>query len=366
MATGFSASVQVRGNYNRSPCRYGEKQSFMRLRKLAYFGKLMPSNQNGETLVSILICSKDRREELISLVRVLNQLDTRYRIEIIVVEETDDPSPISGAQYISHPVENRGIPYARNLALAHVSGEIIIFLDDDCMICDDWLDELLKPFEDTAVAGVQGGVSVPDATAAIGWAESMLGFPGGGVRRILESKGQFQETREISTLNCAYRKWVIDEIGGFNNQLKFGGEDYVLAKQACKLGRCIFAPKAVVNHEPRGHLLKIWEWFIRRGQADIDVLRNSDQQERTLISVIKSSLTLKIILLLLLAFFFSDQTLILILLFVLAHVFLQYIRHFKLWRLSKAPFYYLMILPLVKFIMDIGMDWGRLRGLGLV
>ena len=225
---------------------------------------------NGRCAVSILICSRDRRLSLESLVATLKNMITKHPFEIVVVEETDKPDPIAGTRYIPHPVTNRGIPYARNLAMDNANGEIIAFLDDDCRVYDGWLDTLLDPFQDLSVVGVQGGVTVPESANAIGWAESILGLPGGGIRRVLNAKGKLQETREISTLNCAYRRWVIEKVGGFEQKLKIAGEDYVLAKKACDHGQCFFVPNAMVSHDTRGSLIKIWYWFIRRGRAEIE------------------------------------------------------------------------------------------------
>ena len=314
-------------------------------------------------LISILICSSDRRKDLEKLIDSLKGVNTAYAYEIVVVEETDYPLPIDGIRYIPHPVCNRGIPYARNLALANAKGNIVVFLDDDCQIYDGWLDKLLQPFDDFSVVGIQGGVTAPDSTNAIGWAESILGFPGGGISRILKANRKVQETREISTLNCAYRKWVIQEVGGFDDRLKFGGEDYVFAKLACNYGRCLFVPEATVNHEARGSLIKIWQWFSRRGLADVDVIRIVLQSDRTFLTLIKSSLTIKLFTFLLTVLFSPYFNGFLIPLILLMYVFFQYARYFGAWRSSKAPFSALIVLPLVKVVMDIGMDWGRIRGL---
>ena len=64
---------------------------------------------------------------------------------------------MEGVKYVSHPLANRGFPFARNLAIRHASGDILVFLDDDCMIQGDWLAQLLEAFKTPAVVGVQGG-----------------------------------------------------------------------------------------------------------------------------------------------------------------------------------------------------------------
>jgi len=323
----------------------------------------MTSNKIKENLISILICSRDRRKDLEKLIDSLKNMDTAYLFEIVVVEETNNPIPIDGVQYISHPVANRGIPYARNLTLANANGQIVVFLDDDCRIHNGWLDSLLEPFKDESVVGVQGGVTVPESTSAIGWGESILGVPGGGIRRVMQSKGDVQETREISTLNCAYRRWVIDRAGGFEKKLKITGEDYLLAKQVCHYGRCLFVPGAMVSHEARGSLIKIWHWFIRRGRAEVDVIRTGKQKDTNFWTVLKSSLTIKLIVLIMIAILLADGAGIFVLFCLLAYLLAQYVRYYKAWRTSQASFMSLILLPVVKLTMDMAMDVGRFRGI---
>ena len=112
-----------------------------------------------------------------------------HSCEIIVVEETDEPSSLPGIIYVPHPVKNKGIAYARNLALSKASGDLIVFIDDDCTPEDGWIDKLIDPFVDKSTIGVQGGVSIPANASAIGWAETLLGFPDGGIKRIIEADG---------------------------------------------------------------------------------------------------------------------------------------------------------------------------------
>ncbi|MBW1997079.1 MAG: glycosyltransferase [Deltaproteobacteria bacterium] len=314
--------------------------------------------QNG--LVSILICSKDRRRELENLVDTLKAMDTQHPFEIVVVEETDKPMPLKGARYVSHPVANKGIPYARNLALSHGRGEIIVFLDDDCIIHDQWLDKLLAPFEDGSVVGVQGGVTVPPHTNATGWVEAIVGVPGGNIRRVLEAKGKNIETREISTLNCAYRRRAVDKVGGFDSRLKITGEDYVLAKKICRLGRCLFVPDAMVSHEARGRLSLIWRWFIRRGRADIDVIKVTGWDMPKFIWLLRSSILLKILALGLICTLLPGLVVLFLSTAIVGYFLSQYARYYATWKKARISLRPLVLIPAVKFVMDLAIDTGRI------
>jgi GT2 family glycosyltransferase len=227
---------------------------------------------------------------------------------------------------------------------------------------DGWLDRLLLPFVDGSVIGVQGGVTTPQSSNAIGWAESILGFPGGGIKRVFQARGNNQETLEISTLNCAYRKWVVEKVGGLEEKLKFGGEDYLLAKKASTYGRCLFVPNAMVSHEARGKLSKIWHWFVRRGRAEVDVIRSRSQRQLTAWRLVRGSLTLKLLFLFALCALLPTLSGYFLLASFLLYSFLQYARCYAVWHESIAPLSALLLLPIVKLTMDVAVDWGRLRG----
>jgi GT2 family glycosyltransferase len=301
------------------------------------------------------------------LVIALKTIRSSVAYEIVVVEETNSSSAIEGVKYIPHPVANRGFPFARNMAIRHASGDILIFLDDDCMIQGDWLTHLLDVFENPDVVGAQGGVTVPPSSGPIGWAESIIGFPGGGIKRIIASGGKPEPTTEISTLNAAYRRRVVGAVGGFDDRLKWGGEDDFFAKKACKHGPCLFVPAAVVAHKPRGSLAGIWKWFIRRGRVDILFTRIHDYEAPTrysLFTVLRSSLSVKFLFPLLVLLVFSCKwSLAFILSFLPLFAAVQVARHFMIWRKSGADLRCLVLIPVVKLTMDLAEDWGRFKGI---
>ncbi len=307
--------------------------------------------------VSILIVTRDRREMLDALLSDLVAQDYRGTIEIVVVEETDTPREIAGVVYVPHPVRNRGIAYARNLSVQHASHDLLVFVDDDCRVAPDWLGRLVAPFEDSTVLGVQGGVSVPEDTNAIGWAETLLGFPGGGYSRVVQAKGQLQETKEVSTLNAAYRKAAVVEAGGFSDRARFGGEDFLLAKRVAEQGRLLFVPEAMVKHAARESLPAIWCWFIRRGRAEYELWHHGIASEGFGYWMLRASLGVKLIPLLLLCYWSFWPLLLFLALMVTVN----------LWRFrwvpgqADIPSAAWWLLPWLRMYMSLASDVGRVK-----
>src|SRR5438309_979539 len=156
--------------------------------------------------VSVLICTKDRRQDVARALASLRAAGVeREGVEIVVVEETARPAPMVGVRYVPLPPEGRGFAHVRNRAVDAAKGSVLVFVDDDCEVAPGWLDALLAPLADPEVAGVAGAVLVRDCNA-IGYAESILGFPGGGLRYLAGATGAVVPTAFLSTCNCVYRR----------------------------------------------------------------------------------------------------------------------------------------------------------------
>ena len=100
-------------------------------------------------------------------------------------------------------------------------------------------------------------------------------------------------TRYLSTCNCAYRHRAVLDAGGFVEDARMGGEDFLLAERVSALGPCVFAPGAVVYHRPRGTFPAIFRWFMRRGRSEMRMLRLVTDRSRFAGFLLRSSWTLR-------------------------------------------------------------------------
>lgn len=117
--------------------------------------------------VSIVICSKNRRQALQTYALPSIQTLQYPCFEVIVVDDgsTDNTrellqsyTSIIGNLRVVHNQQSRGLCNARNIGISHSRGEFIAFMDDDCAVTPQWLSEHVKAYGEDDIA-VVGGVS---------------------------------------------------------------------------------------------------------------------------------------------------------------------------------------------------------------
>jgi GT2 family glycosyltransferase len=312
--------------------------------------------------LSVVICTKDRPIELAQAVRSIRESGPAGRLaDILVVEESDQPSPVLGVRRVSIPLRGQGFGYARNVALLHAAAELVVFIDDDCTAAPGWLEALIEPFQkDPSVLGVAGAVLVRDC-GRIGYAENVLGFPGGGLRYHDAARGQVVPTKYLSTCNCAYRRSAILEAGGFLQQARQGGEDSLLAERISRAGPCVYAPQAIVYHRTRDSLPAVFRWFTRRGMSELAMLRQVLDRANFLRYLTRSSWTLRLAGLTVVVALWPETLWTLPALVVGYYaVLLWRFRFTRRYPTHRSAWW---LVPVVKMTMDAGTEVGRWRQL---
>lgn len=312
--------------------------------------------------VSVCIITKDRRPLLAQALRSIGEVDyPKDRLQVVVVEDTDDPLPPPGVVYVARPPDRRGYGFVRNISVEAATGEVLAFTDDDCVVGRAWLQELVAPLlRDPDVAGV-GGAVLPRNSSLIGLSEHVLGYPGGGLPYLHRAAGRLVETRQLSTVNCAYRRQAVLEAGGFNPHAARGGEDYLLAQEVTKRHRCLFNPRAIVYHEPRGSLRRLFWRFVNFGRGQVELVGFVPDKRSLLWHVVGESLGLKYLggLLLLWLLRLSPLWLLAVAAAHYGYLIFSYrfvLKYIPRWDVLSAA-------PGVRFVADLGMDVGRVLGL---
>jgi GT2 family glycosyltransferase len=182
------------------------------------------------------------------LLATLSQSLPKEHYEIIVVDDgsSDATARIArqaGVRVIPQPP--RGAAAARNAGARSARGDVLVFLDTDCVPKLDWLAQMIAPLDDPAVAGVRGAYQSHEAGL----------FP-----RLIQAEwdetyrqlGRRPSIGAVSRNSAAYRRGAFLAAGGFDPTFS-GAEDLDLSYRLTEAGhRLVFAPKAQVLHR-HGH-----------------------------------------------------------------------------------------------------------------
>ena len=143
----------------------------------------------------------------------------------------------------------RGLSGARNTALDEAHGSIIVFLDDDAVPLDGWLDALRAPYADRSVYGVGGLVKPRWLGGQPGWfPEEFLWVVG------CSHRGRPTDAYPVRNLvgaNMSFRKAAFDYVGRFAEQMGRVGERLLSCEETEFSIRLTHAnPDAVILYEP--------------------------------------------------------------------------------------------------------------------
>jgi len=156
---------------------------------------------------------------------------------------------------------------ARNLGLKEASGEYVAFTDADCVVDEEWLNELLKGFISEDVAGVGGSQDAPDdATEFEGKVHTFLSSMH-FICEYMKEGDMIKTVQHVASCNAMYRRSVIEEVSGFDERL-WPGEDVDLDYKITHKGyKVTYNPKAIVAHHRPKNLKSFFNMMKRYGWA---------------------------------------------------------------------------------------------------
>ena len=207
--------------------------------------------------VSVIIPVHNRPDEIRACIEALLRLDyPREKLEILVVDDasTDHtPEVVSGLPVtLIRLLENKQAPFCRNLGARRACGEILAFIDSDCLASPSWLKELVPVFNDRTVAAVGGKVdSYYDRKGLDRYEQVMSSLNGGDWPRRSKEKEPFFY---VPSCNLLVRKEVFLSVGGFQEELVVG-EDVDLCWRLQDQGHPVeYRPVGIVYHRHRNRL----------------------------------------------------------------------------------------------------------------
>lgn len=166
--------------------------------------------------------------------------------EIIVIDDgsTDRTMELAKSENVKvFSQKNSGPAKARNLGAKKSSGDILIFTDSDCVPEKNWLQEMVAPFKNKEVIGVQGAYKSRQKSIVAKFAQMEI-------EERYERMKKSKEIDWIGSYSAGYRKKDFLDVNGFDESFpKASGEDPELSYKLSKMGKkLVFNPKAIVYH----------------------------------------------------------------------------------------------------------------------
>ena len=242
----------------------------------------MPSTRDDG--VSVVICSRDRREFLREAL-IAVKAAMRPEDELVVVDSASVDTSVgvvateAGARVVR--ADRPGLGRARNLGWQAATRRVVAFTDDDCAPASDWTAQVEAAFVDPSVGVAFGQVVGEGGGEALSTKVSEVARrvePGGSVDGLGHGA------------NLAARRAALTAVGGFDDELGAGGrfpaaEDTDLAWRVVRAGwAAVFAPASVVTHRKwRGRtpaLRVMYRYGVGAGAAAVKGARLGDDTNR--------------------------------------------------------------------------------------
>jgi cellulose synthase/poly-beta-1,6-N-acetylglucosamine synthase-like glycosyltransferase len=205
--------------------------------------------------ISLIICTRDRCQQLVRCLQSVRGITFERPWELIVVDNgsVDETAAVVrqfigsagvSAVYVFEP--KLGKSNALNTAITIARGQILAFTDDDCYPAQDFLSRVWSAFVDPSVGYITGRIMLHDPTdypVTINETTLPLTFPA----RSLVTVGAVQGA------NMAFRRRILTDIGGFDPVFgpgtQFVSEDLDAAGRASAAGwKGRYCPKVIVSH----------------------------------------------------------------------------------------------------------------------
>jgi GT2 family glycosyltransferase/predicted Zn-dependent protease len=217
----------------------------------------------GDELASILIlCCNELHYTRLCLESVLRHTRPPYELVVVDNGSTDGtPAYLEEVRTRTGPAHvtilrnetNVGFPAGCNQALAAARGQYLVFLNNDTIVTEGWLNGLvgsaLREWPRVGLVGPVSNSAPPPQHVAVSYAD-IKAIDSFAARRKVEYANQALEVDRLTGFCLLVRRDVLDRIGGFDERYGLGFfDDDDLCVRAREAGfRLLVAPNIFIHH----------------------------------------------------------------------------------------------------------------------
>ena len=203
-------------------------------------------------MISVVIPVYNEEKRILSTLKAIYQ-NTVLPDEVIVADGRSTDSTVrlireNYSQVIVVDNPERKAASGRNVGIRIARGNIIAFTDGDCMVDSTWIEAIRDVFETYDPDGIGGKVIPAEAENRI---EAYWGNLAWNLIMSFDDTPYQVEACTINdsfvTANCAYKKSLLEQLGGFSQWFGNNAEDTDLCWRAVKTGAKLrYSPEAVI------------------------------------------------------------------------------------------------------------------------
>ncbi len=202
----------------------------------------------AEPYFSVITPTYHEERSLEGTLASIDRAGCGHRTETIVVDSGSSDRTLEIARRHTrniHILRRRGIGLARNHGAMHARGDILVFLDSDTMVPENFFDELSAVFSNPAVCGANCNVMPCPDSRPTRTERAFYRLWGRARRAIYHMKPCGTGDNGI-----IIRKGVFEKTGGFNEDMHTM-EDLDFVFRAARLGRFLFLRKLILTESMR-------------------------------------------------------------------------------------------------------------------
>lgn len=234
--------------------------------------------------ISIILPTRNNENHIGDLLTSIFSQRVEEDLELLILDSSDDSTPQIASKFSKKGdlrivrVEPEDYNYGgtRNLGASLTSGDFLVFISTDVDIRDDdWLNKLVRPLEDSLVAGVYGR-QIPKEDASP-MEEFFIKYTYPNDRRVCYL-GNTEKLKDLffSNTNSAIKREIWEKIN-FPEMLM--SEDQEWAKRVVLAGyKIIYEPNAVVYHSHNYDLKQVFKRYFDSG-ATLPYVYNNTKLE---------------------------------------------------------------------------------------
>jgi len=211
-------------------------------------------------MISVIIPTMNAEKFISKSIESFLKQDIKEKYEIIVVDSSTDRTLEILSKYPVKVIKQKklGPAAARNFGVKKARGDIVVFMDADCIAPKTWLKKLTEPFSDKEIAAVAGVYKIWNKESSIA---RFLQYE---IEQRYERMKNATNIDFVGSYNCAYRKKIFTGFGGFDEKM-IQAEDPDLSFRISSKYKIVFQPSAYVYHMHVADLIGFSKGKFKRG-----------------------------------------------------------------------------------------------------